>query len=437
MSAGLNFLRSVIESGSSNLLRRCEANLFLEDELPAFQFVRTYHQTYGVLPTVDILQKEGHPLPTLRRAGGSASYYYTTLRRRYAYSEVNTRHPRLVECMKNRDMDGLSTVLREMLAASHTASGEVHSTTLAEELEGVLDEYRIARRSPGLRGLPTGWSTLDMATNGVMGGDLVVIVGRPSMGKSYLLQEMARAANVAGYTVAVTSMEMTKSQLTRRWLGRESRINPNLIRSGELGTYSHRHLMGVADLLRNSPTPVHLLAGNMKKSVRAIETMVLETNPQALYIDAAYLLSPAGRKQGYVSKWETISEVVGELKVLALEYNIPVVISVQFNRGVRSNSTALRKSLDMGDIAGSDSIPQDASVVLGIRKGRPPMDRVTRIIEVMKNREGETPVFATSFTFSPVNMEEIPLVDADPDSVEEGEAPPVTRTNLQDMGWMQ
>ena len=195
--------------------------------------------------------------------------------------------------------------------------------------------------------------------------------------------------------------------------------------------------MGVADLLRNSPTPVHLLAGNMKKSVRAIETMVLETNPQALYIDAAYLLSPAGRKQGYVSKWETISEVVGELKVLALEYNIPVVISVQFNRGVRSNSTALRKSLDMGDIAGSDSIPQDASVVLGIRKGRPPMDRVTRIIEVMKNREGETPVFATSFTFSPVNMEEIPLVDADPDSVEEGEAPPVTRTNLQDMGWMQ
>ena len=115
-----------------------------------------------------------------------------------------------------------------------------------------------------------------------------------------------------------------------------------------------------------------------------------------------------GRRGGYVSKWEAISEVVRELKSLAINRDIPIVASVQFNRNQKNKGN---KELDLGDIAGSDSIPQDASIVLGIQKGNAPFEEVTRVVEVMKNREGMTPKMATAFTFAPVDFSEIPLVE--------------------------
>lgn len=100
--------------------------------------------------------------------------------------------------------------------------------------------------------------------------------------------------------------------------------------------------------------------------------------------------------------------MVQELKKLSIRYDIPVVISVQFNRNQKSKS---KNPLDLSDIAGTDSIPQDASIVMGVRSGPSPNETNQRIIEVMKNREGETPKFATAFSFSPVRMHEVPLIE--------------------------
>lgn len=426
MAQGDSFLRSAIENEEWKLIRRATPDLFTEEELPAFTFIREYLEQYRELPTIEILREEGIALPRLRRPA-SSDYYYDALRKRSAYSSVNEKHPQLVECLRNQDVPGMLDTLREMVAGASAACGSNQYSTLAEEVDGVLADYEVARITPGLRGVPTGWPTLDAATNGLMGGDLVVIAGRPSMGKSYELMEMAHAAWRHSVPIAVTSMEMGKAQITRRWLGRVTGFNPNLIRSGELGTYAHEHLLDVADQVSESEVPVHLLAGDMRKSVEGIESMVMEFNPGVLFVDSAYLLSPSGRKQGYVSKWESIAEVVRELKEIALRYDIPVVISVQFNRNQKNNS---RKELDLGDIAGSDSIPQDASIVLGIRKGPAPYQNVQRTIDVMKNREGETPRFATNFTFNPVNMSEVPYVESSSD--DDGEEQQAVNVN-----WMQ
>jgi replicative DNA helicase len=239
-----------------------------------------------------------------------------------------------------------------------------------------------------------------------MGGDLVVLAGRPSMGKSWLLMKMAFAAARSGRKTGLGSMEMSLKQISRRWLGMATKINPNFIRSGEVGTYSEERMFAEIDAEGERP-PVQLLSGDMAKSVATIESMILEFQPEIVFIDAAYLLTPSGRKQGYISRWESITEVVHELKTLALRYDIPVVISVQFNRNQTNRS---KKEFDLGDIAGSDAIPQDASIVIGVRDGPSPHEVDQRILEVMKNREGDTPVFATEFSFSPVCMDETPLI---------------------------
>jgi replicative DNA helicase len=412
MSTGLSFIRSTVAGGNWKLLRRAKVEMFTEEELPAFEFVQAYANQYKELPPLEVIAAEGFSLPTPRRTA-SPEYWLDTLKKRYAYTQVDERHPRLVQAMTSQNTDEMLAVLREMVAEASLAVGSERYTTLRDEVQAVKDDYLWARANPGLRGIPSGWSTLDLATMGFVGGDIVVVAGRPSMGKSYMLLEMINSAYLDGNSAALVSMEMTTMQMVRRWVGRRSGFNPNLIRDGGLSTYSHEALLRAVDEMTENETPIYLLAGDMRKQVSGIEAMVQEFSPKILFVDAAYLLTPSGRKQGHISKWESISEVICELKQLAIRYDIPVVISVQFNRNQKSKG---KKELDLGDIAGSDSIPQDASIVLGIRQGPAPYQRTQRIVEVMKNREGETPRFATAFSFNPVTMIEVPFSDE-----EEGE----------------
>lgn len=406
MSCGKHFLRVVLNGGDGSYIRKVTEDLFLEDEVQGYRWVRDHLEQYGVLPTVEEAVDCGYVFPEPRRAS-SANHYVDQLRKRYAYSKVNERHPRLVEAMRGRDTDSVITVLSDMLQEARRATGGATYSTVSDQYEAVSREYFEAKRSVGLRGITTGWETLDLATNGMVGGDLIVIAGRPSMGKSWLLMQMAYSACTAGERISFCSMEMSLKQISRRWLGLSTGINPNLIRSGEVGTYSEERMLREIEAQRDRH-PIHLLAGDMAKSVTAVEGMILEFQPSMCFIDAAYLLSPSGKKNGYISRWESISDVVRELKAMAIRHDIPVAITVQFNRNQKSKT---KTALDLGDIAGSDSIPQDASIVIGARQGPIPNESSQRILEVMKNREGETPTFATNFKFSPVRMNEIPLIE--------------------------
>lgn len=406
MSLGKNFLRVVLDCREGSYIRKVTEDLFQEGEVEGFNWVKSHLDLYGVLPTVQEAIEEAHIFPEPRRES-TPQYYIDQLKKRYAYSKVNERHPNLVNAMRSRDTDSVISVLAEMLQEARRATGGASYSTMYDQYRLVEQEYREAKMSVGLRGITTGWDTLDVASNGIMGGDLVVIAGRPSMGKSWLIMKMAHSAAMSGSVVAFCSMEMSLKQIARRWLGMSTGINPNLIRSGEVGTYSEEDMLMEIEA-QNSRNPVHLMGGDMAKSVSAVENMVLEFQPSIIFIDAAYLLTPAGKKQGYINRWESITEVVHELKMISLRHDIPVVISVQFNRNQKNKSKA---AFDLGDIAGSDAIPQDASIVLGVRGGPSPNESSQRIVEVMKNREGDTPRFATNFKFDPVRMNEVPLLE--------------------------
>lgn len=406
MSSGKIFLRVVLDSRDTAIFRRATDELFLEEELQSYKWVKSHLDTYGALPTVLEARESGYELPEPRKSS-SPNHYLDQLRKRYAYSQVNVRHPRLVDAMRGRNTDEVINVLSEMLQEARKATASISYSTIADQYGVVVDEYHQAKKNPGLRGITTGWDTLDLATNGLMGGDLIVIAGRPSMGKSWLLSHMAYSASESNLKVAFCSMEMSLKQIARRWLGMSTGINPNFIRSGEVGTYSEERMFQMIEDQKNKKN-IHLLGGDMAKSVSAVENMILEFQPDILFVDAAYLLTPSGRKSGYISKWESIAEVVQELKKMAIRHDIPVVISVQFNRNQKSRT---RTQLDLGDIAGTDTIPQDASIVLGIRNGPSPNENCQRIVEVMKNREGDTPTFATAFSFTPVRLHEVELVE--------------------------
>jgi replicative DNA helicase len=413
---GVRFLRSVIANNSVSLFRgTADRTLFLDDELPAFDAVASHVTAYGKLPSLAALALAGVTFSQDATQQETPNYFSDQLRARASYNAINGRFPSLADALKTKNISTAVTVLREMLSEASSKTGANDYSSLQIEAQRVKADYQFAKMHPGLRGVTLRWPTLNEATNGAMGGDLIVVAGRPGMGKSWMMLEMALAAHYTGRTVAFASMEMSLMQISRRMLGAMTGINPNDIRAGNLSTWAEDDLTNKISELAED-TPIHLFRGDMKKNVSGIEQMMDEFDPEILFVDAAYLLSPAARQKNGISRWESISEVVRELKQLALRKDKPIVISVQFNRNQKNKGKKDDEGVapDLGDIAGSDSIPQDASVVLGVSSWKAPFADTRRVVHVMKNREGETPRIGINFRFSPVNFDEIPFDEEAP-----------------------
>lgn len=403
---------AALREGNNAIPFRISHDSLIGDEVELLNFVREHVSSHGQLPDTVTLSSHGFTTP---EAPEPTSYYVDELKRRAIWNHINNLNSQLRDAMTSQDSYAALDVVRQMAGGAGSLSTENTSSLLSNAAADVLSDYNEATHSEGLRGVTLGWDSLDAVTLGAQAGDLIVIAGRPGMGKSWCLIEMAYRAWISGSHIGLVTMEMGTLQVARRWIGRHSAINPNFIRAGQLSQWGESRLLEtVEELQTGSGARCAIMSGDFEKSVSGVEAFMLENMPDVLYVDAAYLLSPSGARRGHVSKWEQISEVVGDLKRLALKTARPVVISVQFNRNLKKTQGA-----DLSDIAGSDSIPQDASVVLGITTGSAPHETTRRTITQLKNREGENVEFDINFSFTPVDLSEVSEDELD-DASEEG-----------------
>lgn len=405
MSIGLRFIRAVVQQGAVPALLGIRPDYLLEvdeeAEAGAYQFARQHVSAHGVLPDVEMFDEAGFPLG--RATTQPVSYYVERLRQRHLYKRINDRFSDLSTAMHARQMDTVLDVLRQMLASTVSHSNNSVST-LASLATDVRNDYLLAKEFPGLRGITTGWGILDAVTLGWQPTDVVVIAGRTGMGKSWVLAKMAYEAWIAGATPLVVTMEMGQLQFARRFVGIHSGINPGFIRAGELSHFGEAQLDAKVQQLVDGASNFHLMAGDFSKKVTAVEAMIEELNPTVAFIDAAYLLSTEGAKKGYITKWESIANVMAELKTVAIRKGIPIVLTVQMNRNKKKDNNTVA---DTTDLAGSDSISQDASAVITLRRGLAPYENVRRVLDLIKFREGEEISFSTNFRFNPVDFSEV------------------------------
>jgi replicative DNA helicase len=407
MSLGTQFVRACLRDNNTSLLREAKLNLFIDDdEVHCFDFVRSHLSEYNTLPDKQVIEEAG--VPIARRAKQPAQFYLDRLRKRSVFVKINSGMPDFRAAMEDEDVESAVQHMRTMIAGAAEQIQPNSFSTLDSLADEVRTDYEFAKNHPGLRGITLGWPTLDALTLGAQGGDLIVVAGRTGMGKSWVLSKMAHESWLSGHSILFVSMEMSLVPIARRFVGLHSGVNPNYIRAGHLSHQGEQKLMQELDDITETGANAYFLSGDFKKEVGAIEEMVSEFDCEIIYIDAAYLMSPTVKRGGSITRWEQIASVVQELKQLALKTNKPIVISVQMNRNVKKKST---KALDTGDIAGSDSIPQDASIVFGLRQGPSPFEKTRRIGELMKNREGDEARIDFNFKFAPVDLSEAPIVE--------------------------
>jgi len=250
-------------------------------------------------------------------------------------------------------------------------------------------------------GLSTGFVDLDNLTTGLHGGELVIIAGRPSMGKTALAMNIAESCAVdQNKAVAIFSMEMGSEQIVTRLLGSVAKVDQQKMRTGKMDDDDWAKIANGLGRLNEAPLFIDegsaLNSYELRARARRLDRST-EGGLGLIVVDYIQLMSPLGGPQGENRATE-ISEISRSLKSLAKELNIPVVALSQLNRNVDSRPD---KRPQMSDLRESGAIEQDADVIMFIYRqvvySKDPADEGIAEIIVAKQRNG--PIGDVKLTF--------------------------------------
>ena len=263
-------------------------------------------------------------------------------------------------------------------------------------LEEVLKEWG-TKTDSGLFGIPSGFLDLDEKLSGFQKSDLIIVAGRPSMGKTALCLSIAR--NVAvdhNKRVGIFSLEMSKKQLGERLISSESRINSHKIKTSQLPKGDWRKLSTAANALSKSKIFIDDSPGLNVMELRAkARQLKAEKKIDLLIVDYIQLLNAGTRSE---NRQQEMSYISRSLKALAKELDIPIICLSQLSRAVE-NRTNHRPI--MSDLRESGAIEQDADVVLFIYRQfvytESEEDKNIGEIIIAKHRNGPTGTAKVTF----------------------------------------
>jgi replicative DNA helicase len=248
-----------------------------------------------------------------------------------------------------------------------------------------------------ITGVSTGYKKVDEITSGFQNSDLIIIAGRPSMGKTALAINIAQYASIENETpVAIFSLEMSKEQLAFRLLASEARVDSQRLRKGFVGEVDWPKLTTAAGRLSEAPiyiddTPA-ISVLEMKAKARRLKA---EHGLGLVILDYLQLMRGRGP-----SREQEISEISRSLKSLAKELEVPVVALSQLNRQVEARSD---RRPQLADLRESGAIEQDADVIMFIyrdevyNKSEDNPEKGLAEVIIGKQRNGPTGLVKLSF----------------------------------------
>ena len=234
----------------------------------------------------------------------------------------------------------------------------VHIKDLVKKNIEELD--RLSQRKQHITGIPTGFEKIDHMTSGLQNSDLLIIAGRPSMGKSALAVSMMQYAAVEHkYAVAFFSLEMSSSQLGQRMLGSQARVDGYKLRNGHLKSEDWPSLTKAASELSKAKVFIDDTPAISVLELRAkARRLKANFNIQLLIVDYLQLMRSSIRTS---NRQEEISEISRSMKALAKELNIPIIALSQLSRAVENRQD---RKPQLSDLRESGAIEQDADLVM-------------------------------------------------------------------------
>lgn len=256
---------------------------------------------------------------------------------------------------------------------------------------------KLYERKELITGIPMGYTELDKMTSGLQSSDLIVLAGRPSMGKTaFALNMVAHAAIEMNYPCAIFSLEMSKEQLVQRLLCSEAKVSGSKLRGGFLAETDWPKLTRAAGAISEAPIYIDdTPAMNVLEMRAKTRRLHKDKGIKLIVVDYLQLMRGVGRVE---SREREIAEISGALKALAKELKIPVIAISQLNRAVENRQD---KRPQMADLRESGALEQDADVIMFVYRdevyNRESQEKGIAEVIIGKQRNG--PVGYTKLAF--------------------------------------
>jgi replicative DNA helicase len=318
--------------------------------------------------------------------------------------------------------DELSRVMSLYQNEIRRLARPIGTYNLADEADMIFKDISDVRDGK-IKYFPMGpWPTLNELVGGLKAGETCTTAGRPKAGKSQVLLAQAMAVWMAGNKVHFVSPELMRAEVRQRIFGYLSTISHASIRRARISNWAMERLERVLKMeFRKLPDFTIQASDNETFGGRMTDIIgeVDRIRPDALFIDAAYNITPVGNHGK--AQWERLSGLEREYVQLAMDAHVPLYKVVQFNRdgmktgdkwkakdsGKDAEKEVEKKHAQSDNVAGTVAIVQNATVFLGLEYGKSPNEKSTRTIRVLESRVSDVGELDINFSMQPVDMSEI------------------------------
>jgi len=311
----------------------------------------------GELKRAGVLSKVGgaaylHTLIASVPTAANAAYYARIVRERAIMRRLVTAGTRVVQ-LGYADAGGDVAV-----SDGRETSDYVSMNQMSSDVLNTLED--IEKNKGKLNGVPTGFTDLDELTQGLHGGQMIIVAARPAMGKSTLALDFCRSASMKhGITSLIFSLEMSSQEIAMRMLSAESGVRLSKMQAGKMSDVDWRKVAETTSRMSEAPLFVDDSANITISEIRSkCRRLKQQENLGLVVIDYLQLMT-SGRQ--VESRQQEVSAMSRNLKLLAKDLDIPVIAVSQLNRN--SEGRTDRKPM-MSDLRESGSLEQDADIII-------------------------------------------------------------------------
>ncbi len=393
--------------------RRVTEELFQDMECrKCFRYVYDFYSKYGKVPSIDLVEEEFKDL-SIEYAKEPVDYYLDKMVENYIRvkgSQVLLGSAREIVKSPMKGIEKLQTEVAELtLEAVPTRDDLVEDT-----VEDRKARYLRLKKAGGMDGMPTPWEVLNEATMGLHGGDFIAIVSRPGVGKTWFLTLFAEYSARNKLKVLFVTNEMSNTQIMQRFDAVYFKLPYKELRAGLLpDALEKMYFEGLEKMKKD----VKMVVTQDVHGVNSIGSKIDQYKPDLVLVDGMYLLAD---DQNSKSRWEGISNISRNLKKLARKKKVPIIATTQFNRA--SEDVKIDK-VTLSNLGFSDSIGQDADVVLGLFRTKDMELNNEMKVRMLKVREGEPKDFTIQWDLRHMRFDTIETSDDDsflPEEIDEG-----------------
>lgn len=352
-----------------------------EDDRRVYLFARDHYSKYGECPSQDVV-KENFPSYTILDVQDSIDYLLDAVveakRKAHTIKMVSEAITSLEQ--KHSHEDAIMAIQRGLVKLEEDGLSSSTDVDLTDNPLERWNEYNERKSLPnGLRGLPTGFPTIDSATSGLQNGQLVVIIAPPKTGKSTLALQIALNIHRVQKKVPMfQSFEMSNAEQLNRYDAMRALISHHRLLTGTLTQEEESRYQRILKNLDETAHKFWLVDSAAGQTVSGIASKIQTLQPDIVFIDGVYLM--IDEQTGEANTPQALTNITRSLKRLAQRVDRPIVISTQVLTWKMKGGKVTADAIGY-----SSSFFQDADVILGLQREDDEIDD-TRILRVVASR---------------------------------------------------